>query len=543
MTRFIPIILILTTAACGDDEGASFSDIGNWTSPDTSPTAATDSFNTTIGTGADTGVIIDTATGPELPPPPPPETEEDFDLRTPEAGDSFLYIPSAALDALVIVSAQTLDVELVEVGVTPTIVRALPGDEGAVVLNEGGSNISIVRPRPAPDDGFDVVTLDVVAGANRLERSPDGRFVFAFFDEAQGTEVAGFGSLQDVSAVRVDRGDEKVFNLAVGFRPTLIDFADADRLVLIYCEDGISGIRLENLVGDTFLPPVPTSTNPFVVPLDREIVVTPDGRFAAVRDLRAPVLTWVDLQTAVVKELVLPDYASDIEMTPDGKTLIVPMRQTLQVGVITVPEAFDAGLAAIENPHVKLSGTGSQFGSAALTSDGRRALLYSTLPGTSAIAMVDAASAQVVTRPLVRELESVVVSPDSRMAALIHRRTGNVPAQQYAYSLLDLASGYSKIVYVADPVTEVLFTDDASELYTLVPDPSGAEHQVHRVSSTSFNVTIYPVPDRPIFAGGLPGVGKVAIALDNPTGWITFVDTATGDLRQVNSFELNGFIE
>ncbi|MFO0750500.1 MAG: hypothetical protein U1F43_33250 [Myxococcota bacterium] len=335
--------------ACGADSASgSFSDIGNWTTPSTSATdAATAADTFDPGPGADTGVGIDTSTGPDLPQPPPPETEQDFDLRTPEAGDSFLYIPSAALDALIIVDARTLAVSLVEVGVTPTLVRALPGDEGAVVLNEGGSNVSIVRPHVVSGGGptrtFDVVTLDVVVGANRLERSPDGRFAFAFFDESKGTDVAGFGSLQDISAVRLDQGQEAVFNLAVGYRPSIVDFADADRLALFFCEDGISGIRLDDLVGDTFLPPVPTSTDPFAKPVDREIVVTPDGRFAAVRDLRAPVLTWVDLQTAVVKELSLPDYASDLELTPDGQTLIVPMRTSQTVAVISVPAAFDFG--------------------------------------------------------------------------------------------------------------------------------------------------------------------------------------------------------
>jgi len=546
--------LLVTSAglgACGDDEGsgASFSDITNWGSPDTSTmTSVSDATSGTNWTnpGADTGSSIDTATGPELPPPPPPETEQDYDLRTPEAGASFLYIPSAALDALIIVDARTLEVALVEVGVTPTIVRALPADQGAVVLNEGGSDVSIVRPRPAPGRGFDVVTLDVVVGANRLERSPDGRFAFAFYDATRPSGAGAIGSLQDVSVVRTDLGDEEVMNLAVGYKPSQIVFADADRLVLVFCEDGISGIRVDDLVGDTFLPPVPTSVDPFAKPVDREIVVTPDGRFAAVRDLIAPVVTWVDLQTAVVKELSLPDYASDLELTPDGKTLVVPMRTSRQVAVVTVPEAFDVAPADGEgegdNPYLRIRGTGSSFGSAALTADGRRALLYTTLPGTLAVGMVDAVSAEVVTRPLVRELASVVVSPDSRMAALIHRRTGSVPAQAHAYSLLDLATGYAKIVYLANPVTEVLFTEDASELYALVPDPLGATHAVHRVSTRSFNVTTYPVPDEPVFAGVLTAVSKVAIALDNPTGWITFVDTTTGEVRQVNSFELNGFI-
>ena len=46
------------------------------------------------------------------------------------------------------------------------------------------------------------------------------------------------------------------YNLAVGFRPEEVVFADQDRLALIVCEDGLSGMRLADLTRDawTLLP-------------------------------------------------------------------------------------------------------------------------------------------------------------------------------------------------------------------------------------------------------------------------------------------------
>lgn len=553
-----PLLIVAALSACGDmSDSASYSEVGNW-----QDVASDTGFADTTWADASTP-DVDTAAPDTTPPPPPPEEEVDFDLRTPEAGDTFLYIPSAALDALIVVDARSLEVHLVDVGLVPTLVRALPADEGAVVLNEGSSDVSIVRPTPVgspPSLTFEVETLPVLSGSNRLVVSPDGTVAFAFH-VASG---ASFGSLQDVSAVHLTpppAGVDPVINLAVGLRPSEVRFADQGRLALILCEDGLSGIRLEDLLGDTFLPPVPTSPDRFRKQTDRELVTTPDGRHAIVRDLDSTAIALVDLQTGQLTQLPLPDYASDLDLTSDGKTLIVPMRARQEVARIAIPEAFawappppepadpeEPEAPAAEppaNPFVLLSPTGAPFGSAVLTADERHALLYTTSPGVASVGRLDLAGGGVVIQPLPKELEAVIPSPDARMAALLHRRnsgSGDL-ATRPAYSLLDLASGYSKLVVTPNPVTTVTFTPDATELFALLPDPLGAAHHVDRVKTRSFAVTSYPVPDRPVFVGAMPALTKVAVALDNPTGWITFIDTLTGATLQLNSFELNGFIE
>jgi len=556
-TLALSLALSLAIVACGDmADSASFSDVGNWQDAANADTTPQDTWSQPDAGPAETSAP-DT-----MPPPPPPEAEVDFDLRTPEAGDTFLYIPSAALDALVVVDARSLAVHLVEVGITPTLARALPGDRGAVVLNEGSSDVSIVRPNPivggvSPATAFSVETLDVTAGANRLVISPDGNTAFAFF--ATTSQGITAGSLQDVTAMRINAGTtgSEAFNLAVGFRPEAIIFAANDSLALIICEDGISGFALADLTGDTFLPPVPTSPDAFEVPLDREILPTPDGRYALVRSLNRQALLRVDLQTGALAQLALPDYPSDLDLTADGATAVVPLRTLQAVALVDVANAFtwvapelDPNVppeeqVVVTNPFVRIATTGAPFGSTVITSDEHHALLYTTSPGTMAVGLLDLTTGQAVIQPTVKELEAVIASPDGKMAALLHRRasgSGDL-AQRNAYSLLDLATGYTKLVVTAQPVTSVTFTRDASELFALLPDPLGASHEVQRIKTRSFSVITYRVPDRPVFVGALPALNKVAIALDNPTGWITFIDTTTDALLQLNSFELNSFIE
>ncbi|MFT7580151.1 MAG: hypothetical protein ACI9MR_001818 [Myxococcota bacterium] len=558
-------LLTASVGACGDnDAGAS----GNFSDNDTT---GGDSFSDTSVWNSATGAT-DTSTSTSVPhdttgetsdadttlPPPPPETEVDFDLRTPEAGSSFLYIPSAGLDALVVVDASTLQVHLVEVGVEPTLVRALPDDLGAIVLNEGSDDISLVRPRPvgetpAGEVPFEVTTLDIVPDHNRLELSPDGAWAFVWFDHRLGA-TGGFGSLQDVSAIRLASGEEGVFNLVVGDRPEDLEFSAAGRLALFFCREGISGIALTEISRDTFLPPVPLHPDPFHNPVDREIAVTPDGTLAVVRDLSQQALTLVDLQTRQRWVLPLVDYPSDLELTPDGSTVVIPMKNTQQVAVISVDEAFtwvapepdpnDPDAVVVENPHVTMVFTGFRFGSAVLTEDGLRALLYTTEPGTQAIGMLDITAGTAVFQRLIKEVESLLVSPDGRMAALLYRKASGeaAVASMNAYSLLDLNSGFAKQLFVDNRVDRVIFTGDSSELFVLMPDPGGNDHLIHRVSTLSFNVLPYLTNDAPVFVGAMPSINKVAIALDNPTGWITFIDTDSGAVDQVNSFELNSFI-
>ncbi len=486
--------------------------------------------------------------------PPPPENELDFDLRTPEAGDRYLFVPSASLDALIAVDGRDLRVHLVEVGLTPTIVRALPDHGGAAVLNEGSSDVTLVRYDPdAPDTRFVADTFPVAAGANRLELSPDGAWAFAWHD----ARVAGPGpsglaaTLQDVTALRLLPGEEAVFNLAVGYQPTAVQFADDDRLALVACDNGVSVVDLSTLAGDLFVPPIPTTGDVFTSMLEREIVPAPDGRFVVVRDLQYAELLWIDLETRVRHRLALPDFPSDLDLTADGERLLVPLKARAEVAVIEVPEAFlwqgepdPDTLIMPDNPHVRYVASGGAFGSLALTSGAERALLYTTQAGSPAVGLLDLAAGAVTLLPLVKEVEGIAVDPTGAVAALQLRKssgTGAIRGQE-AYALLDLASGYIKVVATTSPASMFTFTRDGAELFALLPDPAGARHEVHRVTTETFSTRTYAVPDAPTFVGAMPQVSKMAISLDNPTGWITFVDTETDEVRQLNSFELNGFV-
>ena len=489
--------------------------------------------------------------------PPPPEQDQDFDLRTPEAGDSELYIPSAALDALVVVDGDKLSVSLVEVGARPVLVRALPGDAGAVVLNAGTSDLSIVRPDASAQGGYRVITLDVPPNENQLVLSPDGTWAFAWYqapnETAGGTSAsAPVGALQDVTAVRLAHGDEAVFNLAVGLRPSGVRFAADGALAVFLCDDGLSIADLTTLDGDAFLLPIPVHDDPFALPNDREVSITPDGALAVVRDLDRKELTLVDVTTNTRRVLTLPDWPSDLDMTPDAARVVVPFRSTQELAILDIPGAFDSQPAEdapdglTDNPGARVVFTGHPFGATELSDDGARAILYTTLPGTLALGYLDVDAGTVGVRPLPKEVKSVQLAPGGSAAILIHRRDSGLhlpESQSDGYTVLDIDSGYAKLVLTAHEAQTPVFSADGEAVFLPIPDPANVDSQVHRVSTTQYAVTSYAMPAKPVYIGLLPSAGRAAVMLDDPTGWITLIDTASGALDQVNSFELNSFIQ
>ena len=200
-----------------------------------------------------------------------------------------------------------------------------------------------------------------------------------------------------------------MFHLAVGFKPEGVHFSDDGRLVLFSCLAGLSAARLSLLDGDAFLPPIPLASDPFAPPRDREIAVTPNGQWAVSRDLVAQSLRLVAIEGEVRRELPLPDWASDLDLTPDGQTAVVPFVSAESVALIDIPAAFlwEPTQTTTRQGTIRTSAScppAPPFGSAAITGDGDHVLLVSTAPTVEAIGMLDLAAAHAVLQPIVKPI-------------------------------------------------------------------------------------------------------------------------------------------
>ncbi len=151
--RLVAAVALMT--ACGSDSASG----GFPTSGDSAHVG---------GTGADEG-------GPGTEAPFVPEEEIEVALQAPQGGDRYVFVVSTGLDAVVRIDGITLEVDLIEVGGQPTVMRTLGGEDALVVINEGTRDFSVVRSIEA-DQPPTVVTLDAPNHVNRLQVADDGRF-------------------------------------------------------------------------------------------------------------------------------------------------------------------------------------------------------------------------------------------------------------------------------------------------------------------------------------------------------------------------------
>ncbi len=78
-----------------------------------------------------------------------PENEVEVALQAPQGGERYVFVVSTGLDAVVRIDAETLKVDLIEVGGSPTLMQTLPTQDGLVVINAGTQDFSIFRSSDA----------------------------------------------------------------------------------------------------------------------------------------------------------------------------------------------------------------------------------------------------------------------------------------------------------------------------------------------------------------------------------------------------------
>src|SRR5262249_43469828 len=135
---------------------------------------------------------------------PPAETE--YDLGAPVTSQRFVYVAMTAENELARIDGNTLAVTATPVGSAPRDVGAIPGTDGAVVLDAITGTATIVRPG---NEGDDIKVLATLQHLNRLDIDPSGRYAVIWFDLVKAVQqggLSGIGSFQDVTVVALDKG-------------------------------------------------------------------------------------------------------------------------------------------------------------------------------------------------------------------------------------------------------------------------------------------------------------------------------------------------
>jgi hypothetical protein len=549
----------------GDSEDAGGqargpSDNGAGFGAPTAGTGAAGSSGSASGTGG---------TGGDAPLPPEVEVRLDFEL--PQASERYVFAANPEGGTVSIIDAETRHIQTLETGERPTFLRTLVGTNDAIVLNVGSDDATIIRN---PDGRATTSNVAVVRGANAIAVAPDGEHAVVYFNASFSSAGNASGSLQDVSVMKLEEGDDKVTDMTVGFRPRDVFFNADGSAAFVVTEDGISVLDFADIndSGSGFARAISLGSDIDQKTLD--VSITPSGRHALAREPGDSQLRLVDLESGEIKRLdlatllptippdpneedggveveePLPIEVTDLDLAASGTVAAAVLRNQSTLLVLPIPGAFEDTTTIAR--HVI---NDTVVGSAALAPNGKTALLYTTAGAVEHLTVVDLEDRTVEPRTLLlrKTVRAVAIAPDSETALVVHEKLAGDPKEpgidpdlqidrEFGYSVVSIASGAIKLQTTAAMPGAFSVVPDGSAIFVLFRDDAQALREVQKIDTKSFLVTPTRLGSPPISIGAVPQTDSVFVSQDHPEGRITFIDWMTGEKDTVTGFELNSRI-
>lgn len=559
--RLLSVLVLCAAVACGES--------GNYDE------AAPGGSDREPDYGADADAGMGAPDEDNEPAEPPPEIEEQIVERV-AATDRYIFVPTGREggDQVALIDGETFQVEPIRVGLNPqAVVAAEVEGVGAVayVWSEGTSTVAVVRADVRDErDRPDVRVVRVPREVNQLAVAPGGRYALAYIDPelplpAQGSAV----SLQTMALIALGDapGEDEAYQLSVTRRIASISFSDDGEFGFVVGEEGISRIEFEDIKADAFVPTLDlgASTQDFP-PRDQEAAFTADASRMILRSSQLSGLGLfelaVDEQAVAAQRLLpLPGVPTDVELLErevEGtlrREVLFAMREQGQVGrfdldQVLAVESDEAAAALVELIDVE----GVEAGIARLTPDEQSLMIFSTLPTSPSVGLLDVGTGEVQTVALRNQIRTLALSPDSAIAVVVHRAQpgsagGSASWEErfrhaHGLSLWDLASGYVRpVVLEAEPQSVLMVASQTGPtwLYGMLADEGGTGFGVVRISMETFGVEVLPIPRRPAQIGVV--ADQIFVTQEDGQGRVTFFDIETGTQRTISGFELNAEVQ
>lgn len=525
-TVMVAVMAVNGLAACGSslDSGAGLE------SPDFDNGGRTD-----VGQG---GSGSDDDFGPDSGFIPEPEQE---DKRVPPAASQrYVYVAVPAAGFVARIDSVTLAVTPIPVGENPTTVLAAAGTDTAIVLNRASDSVSVIESSP---DGAQVTDLDILEGCNELALDSSGRFAVAWFSNRAAESGDRIGSLQEVSLLNLQ--SLQVFTVTVGFNVRGVTFADDGERLLVVSDSGVSVIATASVTTDQYVAPTSLGDDPLADVTDREVVASPSARWVLARNSSESGIRVLDVETDGLEFFALPAVPTDVDILEDQGVALVAVRDAATLAVVDLD---GEGSGAVE----LLDTTPAPAGVATPLPDGSAALLHTGDPSRTDVGLIGLPEGGILDIFTLRKsVVAVYPSPDGRRALVAHPIEALPPGASAlearvratnAMSLVDLESGYAKLMLLNSAPDDVLFTPESDAVFIL-NNAEGVEGTVHWLNLNTFSQTSYTFPLRPDAIGWVAEGRRLFVVQDDAAGRLTFIDVDDGAVFEVSSFALNGLVE
>lgn len=453
--------------------------------------------------------------------PPPPEPEEDIDPGTrPRICDGAVFVLNEQGDFVSRIDMVSLDVDTIEVGHDPVLLRATNDCRTMVTLNAGEDTVSIIDTQ-----SNEVQTAGIRPDLNALVLSPDNHYALAFHQFVANGGSHGYGEISIV-----DLTTRAVRSLAIGFPPDQA-VVTPDNKALLASETTLAIVDLT----DGGFSTVDMGLDLNAGQVLKKVMVTADAAYAFLLAEASTALKALDLSNMTVADIELECYPTDLDVAENGDVSLALCRQD---GHIFVIDNRTLNFVVYETEEV--------VGSGELASDGALALLFTNAEAIERVHVFDPADGSLTTLPTYKPLIGAAIAPQDRTAILFHYGGDFEPIDDFdayldtreAFSIMNLTD--MRINTIEVPQTPLLVSFDEQGRNGIIPLPD--YRQVALAHLDGGLADVIAMPSTPLEVGLLADLNLGFVLQDHSLGRISFVDVETLEVRTITGFLLNGGI-
>ena len=447
-------------------------------------------------------------------------------FQSPVVSGDFLWSTNPQSGRVVLIDASTLATRVLDGGLTPTHLAAIPVSEydaAAIVLNVGSTDATLFR---VSGPGVASQRISLHEGADRWTVSHTGEWAVAWSRGAAALDPTN--GLQEITIIDL-RGETAVpRRVTVGYRPSLLSFNADETELSVVSKRGISILELEN----HNLRWVELSQGE-----QRQVLLVEDGKHALVRMKDAKEIQIVDLQ-GEEEPLVLgfPGAITDWELSAEGRAVVV-VRDLSYVSTFLVNEVFQSS----EEIHDVVVG-GELVGSVELSESGGAAVLFTNALSSTRVSLLNLEPGEnflsyrvLDTQTLV---QSVKMSPDGQYAVALGRPTEGASAG--VFSLLSLGDErFSRVIGTRAPLGD-LHLGNRFGLQTA--SAVGGVHEAHLIDLLELKVETVELASPVLSSGLFPSLDVGFAAQVHPEGRVSLFDFTQVSTQTLTGFELSAEI-